>query len=410
MSFLDRDDERSGNYVLDHWRGALSLPVSYWINGSLIYGLGGTLLFIWFAGFSNEFQSIQIKAALAVLAALGVIMLWLWSAVGIWRSADNHSKRGGSVGWAGVAKAMVIVGAFGSFNRIIESFPTWNETVHLATGHDSIGQNAVSTAQDDIIAIDGYLALGSASDFQKILEATPKVRSVNITSNGGRVGEAKQIADMIRSHHLDTIAGGNCFSACTVILLAGERRSAMPGARLGFHQGSYPGLNASEFPALNDGMREALQARSVDPRFVDRAFQATSTEIWIPTEDQLFDAGVLNFTSALSISQDIKHIVDETNATLPKKIDSVTKLVKLLPTQNSIEYVYYISATANRVDFSKVKNTLQPKMREGVCSGPAVRRYFKSGFSFKYHYFDISKKDIGQFIVDSCPEIPKPPI
>jgi hypothetical protein len=35
----------SRNYLMRHWRGELSLPISYWVNGSLL-GVGFLLLFL----------------------------------------------------------------------------------------------------------------------------------------------------------------------------------------------------------------------------------------------------------------------------------------------------------------------------------------------------------------------------
>jgi hypothetical protein len=98
----------SGNYFKRHWRGELSLPVSYWINGVVVFiAMNGVDYVLTQALTPATFM--DDTAAFAGLTALvlfgGEIAIGVWSYVGIWRSAH---KRGG--GWGVVAQVMVVLG------------------------------------------------------------------------------------------------------------------------------------------------------------------------------------------------------------------------------------------------------------------------------------------------------------
>ncbi len=89
------------SYLVRHWRGELSLPVSYFVNGMPLY-VALSLLWIAFL-----FSDSSIAELIALAIATFVIIFW--QAVGIFRSASNHVSLGGSNIWAGAAKVMVIL-------------------------------------------------------------------------------------------------------------------------------------------------------------------------------------------------------------------------------------------------------------------------------------------------------------
>lgn len=78
------------NYFSKHWRGELSLPVSYWINYA---GLGAVI---------GVLQAFQKFSPLELLLLVGASV---WSVVGTWRAA---SKRQG--GWGTVVHVVVVLG------------------------------------------------------------------------------------------------------------------------------------------------------------------------------------------------------------------------------------------------------------------------------------------------------------
>src|SRR5262249_40545499 len=99
------------NYLVRHWRGELSLPVSYWLNGLLV------LFAATVAGltFSSLVQTSHVTAGAQMAAALicftvVIVALSTWQLTGIWRSATRYSASGKRF-WGTAAKVVVVLGA-----------------------------------------------------------------------------------------------------------------------------------------------------------------------------------------------------------------------------------------------------------------------------------------------------------
>jgi len=73
-------------YITWHWRGDLSLPVSYWVNGQL-FGIGYSVGAFFF--FDHPDPSITYALGLLIVIVVGLAMQ-VWQSVGIWRSADKY--------------------------------------------------------------------------------------------------------------------------------------------------------------------------------------------------------------------------------------------------------------------------------------------------------------------------------
>jgi hypothetical protein len=80
-----------GNFVASHWRGDLSLPMSFWIDG-VLFGLVWRLLPYSLTFFPTNFRSPWTILGLIFLGIVGAI-LTLWTVVGIWRSSESYDGR-----------------------------------------------------------------------------------------------------------------------------------------------------------------------------------------------------------------------------------------------------------------------------------------------------------------------------
>jgi hypothetical protein len=102
------------NYLVRHWRGELSLPVSYWVNGTLVSlpaGLVDTYI---------DWDAIPLFAGMMFFVLL--IGLFVWQVVGIWRSATRY-EREYQEGWGYAAKGVILlVGLATVFELVLSSF------------------------------------------------------------------------------------------------------------------------------------------------------------------------------------------------------------------------------------------------------------------------------------------------
>jgi len=100
----------SGSYFARHWRGELSLPRSYCVNGVVI----GLVTRIVFSGLltglavaSSSMPAFVLLFAVAVLANIAIVV---WIIVGIWRSAGRYA---GPKYWAILARVAVVIAVIG---------------------------------------------------------------------------------------------------------------------------------------------------------------------------------------------------------------------------------------------------------------------------------------------------------
>jgi hypothetical protein len=90
------------------------------------------------------------------------------------------------------------------------------------------------------------------------------------------------------------VVRGNCQSACTYILLAGNRRSVEEGGKIGFHRSSFPGTTRIGQQLLNRRMSDYYRNAGLPEWFIERTLATESGAMWYPNQQELREAHVLN--------------------------------------------------------------------------------------------------------------------
>ena len=154
-------------------------------------------------------------------------------------------------------------------------------------------------------------------ELDALLKSEQSIKEIELNSAGGDVEAAFYMADLIIDYELNTNVKGTCESACTLMLLAGERRTVERGSWVGFHQSYWDApyiqcyfernkdskgwSNAFEFASwmYEDTQREVLRnlqyfvERGVDAGFAIKTMKATSDDMWYPRRKELEAAGVI---------------------------------------------------------------------------------------------------------------------
>lgn len=191
-----------------------------------------------------------------------------------------------------VAAALSIAGIGGLF--LDRAVPSIRELWAIYTGDEALDTLTVSVSPDgSTLFVDGAYGTSSAEAVRNALEKNPSVRRVVLAGPGGRIGTAFEINRMIRNRRLATRVDTGCASACTIAFLGGIDRSISPSGRLGFHQGSFPGLGANDMYESNRDMRRFLVASGVTPEFAQRVTDTPHDEIWTPTPQELLAGRVV---------------------------------------------------------------------------------------------------------------------
>ncbi|MGJ4998411.1 RDD family protein [Bradyrhizobium sp. HKCCYLS3077] len=283
------------NYIMRHWRGQLSLPLSYWVNGTLLGFLAGVAVAaasaLLFDGGLDDHPTAGLTALLMIWLILALLMLW--QNVGIWRSATVY-RASGRPGWGGVAKVMVLLGIVGGlWNFVSHGLPQIAEIGDIATGDQRLGPHRFQVlAYGEMLEFSGGIKFGVARELAELLDAMPDVKTVRLNSQGGRIREAQRMSDLIKARGLSTLVEQTCLSACTIVFLGGTDRAVMWNARLGFHQPSYRGLSAADRRAAIELEENRLQKFGLSRDFAVRANQAEPSSMWYPESRELLRENV----------------------------------------------------------------------------------------------------------------------
>jgi hypothetical protein len=282
---------RHGNWIVRHWRGELSLAASYWLNGFLGNIAAVTLAAVLGLLLQNSREPwLSLAGIAAVWGFLAVVTVWQY--LGVWRSASRTAFETGRAFWPRAAKLLVILGLIsGGRVAFTTAVPQLDDTLRYATGDRDRGPRGIRILRDGTeLEIVGFFAYGLAQDFAASLARNPAVRTVHLTSPGGRVTVALDIRDAIRAHGLDTYTSADCASACTIAYLAGRQRFIVSGARLGFHRFSFPGASVS---LINQELRQTYSAAGLSSAFIDHIEATPPDRLWAPSTEELIAAGAV---------------------------------------------------------------------------------------------------------------------
>lgn len=286
---------RRRGYLARHWRGELSLPQSYWLNNVLgsaaalgaMVGLG--------AGLGKLGLDYGV-AAYWVLAWATMIAVVVWQGVGVWRSARRRIAEGGGRGWARAAQAMVVIGILQFLSQLATmGVPSIRAGFAFARWLDENGSWTIRAMRDGAeLELSGGIGHGFAADVARALGENPNARLVHVNlSAGGLVEEAKKAGASIRARGADTFTSSACQSACTLVFLGGEERLLKPGARLGFHVESVPGVTGIWARRAGDEQVTHLVSLGVTPEFARRVAKTPQEDMWFPTESELLEGRVI---------------------------------------------------------------------------------------------------------------------
>ena len=347
--------KKSANFVIRHWRGELSLPVSYWVNGFLVGLLVAIAAVTARAYLEQSDADYGIAAAFALLWAT-VLVLTAWQVVGVWRSASNYTaaveKRRFS--WGSVAQFVVALGVirtltdFGSVG-IPEIREGLQQGAWLAQyGHWKFRPLREGTE----LEVTGGIGHGIAADFDRTLGAMSNARLIHVNLySGGLVNEAKQRALTIKTRSLATYTSTSCSSACSIVFLSGSARYLREGAKLGFHAYKAPGESASDARDMAQDQVADLQTAGVARPFAEKAAAVPPKEMWFPTNQELLDARVITAVTSgdeFSLSGNGEKIT---------KIDLEHEVTKLR--------LYRALRKVDPITYDKVLDIMQAAVSEG---------------------------------------------
>lgn len=365
--------KKRGNYFLRHWRGDLSLPISYWVNGIIAYmalALAAGLT----AGLTtaDDLRLVSVGVILLYFAALAISV---WQIVGTWRSASNHTERGGTAFWAVVARIILILSAANVTNFTLHTtLPQTKEFISIIAGDKRMPAYQIRVLPGGTeIEFSGGLRAGAAKELEKILAAVPQAKVLHVNSTGGRIREGEQMARLVRQHSLITYTTDECLSAATIAFIAGKERIVRNGAKIGFHAPHFPGMTSEQESAGRLFWRGIMQSAGIQQAFIDKALTTPAESMWYPTVEEMRNAGVItsqSFGERFAVSGWLLRYSSR---------DEIDKLFATVPAWRSLKHLEPIAYEEMILEYSAAiragKSESEAINRVRTITEPLVEKY-----------------------------------
>lgn len=282
-------------YIQRHWRGEQSLFLSFWIN------FVGLRLLIWFIPLQPTLlNSLPLALSLGLMAA--DLLVFIWQTVGLIRWGEMHVANQGGMAlvWGTYATIIVAFFAVGTqwmalYQMTMQPVETELFTTRMDRLHASRYTLVVSN-DGHTMHFNGTISLGSSKALQRSLTINPGVTQLVLQSDGGNIYEARGMAAVIMQRQLNTRAEQECSSACTIVFMAGLKRTLGQRGKLGFH--GYRLETNTFIPNVDiakeqEKDRQFFLARQISAPFLDRIYNEAYSSIWYPDRAQLINAGII---------------------------------------------------------------------------------------------------------------------
>lgn len=319
-----------------------------------------------------------------------------WAAVGAWRSSTRAEQKQRTL-----ARAFIGLGFLSLAPLTLRSAASAQELWELMNGHDPLGSSADIEEHNGKLKLRGTITSETANLFERKLRVS-RVRSVVLNSSGGRILAAHRIASLIRKKGLNTEVDGTCASACTLIFLAGSDRFLWPRSRLGFHQATMAGNSRSDDYLSSESLRAEFRAAGISESFVHKAFSTKSNEIWYPTNNELREAGLINWRSLTAL---LTAIVDVEEGSLPKKIDETTVLQSISSKNHELLFQYTIERNFADFDVSALSSSLRGSLQRHICDNADLADLVSSGAGIRHLYRDKNGLKVANVVINNCYDV-----
>ena len=281
-------------FVVKHWNGEFSLPISYWAIGTVL----GTALILstsFLVGMLDTISpSITYTGWLVILMYLVIWAVMLWIYVGVWKSSSNYVAAGKSKIWGGLAKVGVVFGLLQLTTEVINvHIPVIGEMSKFIMGSDPMGTVKYEVLDEGrTLYVTGVFGNRSSSIVLDALNKNPSVTRLHLDSRGGRFKEVVSLSREIQNRKLETYVEGRCLSFCTVIFLSGVTRYSTPNAQIGFHSPIFTGKSHIDSD-LMEPSKALYRSFSLPDSFINKIFSTPNSEMWYPSYQELIEFGVI---------------------------------------------------------------------------------------------------------------------
>ena len=291
------------DYIRKHWRGELSLAVSFWINLVLLNIITKLVTTRFLASGIVENEIFAARAVL-IYMVFYCIIIFPWQIVGLWRASNHHIDITDRYFWARIAQVIVVIRLIFLVSFFNSYWPVYKNCFR-SFEEDEYRNYAVTLEKDKtLIHLQGDLKFGVSREVAKLLKKNHEVTGIILDTNGGKAYdkgsayEGRKLAKLISAYGINTYSlKGGC-SATTIAFITGKKRFMGTGAHLAFHEPQLDSRGRNKISEIEEELDKALlafQKQGVKTEFLEKMSTAFhSNDFWYPSVDELLDARVIH--------------------------------------------------------------------------------------------------------------------
>ncbi|PSJ16106.1 hypothetical protein [Nitrosomonas supralitoralis] len=284
-------------YILKHWRGELSLAISFWINVFLI-NIGMRIFEVWLTESSPIENPVLASQVVITYVFVTLAIVFPWQIIGLWRAANRHAEETKNGILPGSVKGLAVLSVLATLGNLSISWSIYKDTYQIGFGKDEYGEYRVEVIDDgSLVHLTGGLGFGISKEVGRLVDNNPNIKGIILDSVGGRIYEGRELSKIILINGLDTYSLKGCYSACGSAFISGNKRYLAEGANLAFHQYN-SGANSFDpyinIPSEQKKDLHIYERRGISQHFIDRIFATKQDDLWYPTVDEMINAGVIH--------------------------------------------------------------------------------------------------------------------
>lgn len=289
--------EKHPNYFIRHWRGDLTLGVSFWVNIFLLNAILSLLILPFqlpsIAQDINELFGVRGSFIFALGFEATVLAIWVWQVVGTWRCASRRMSEGIRVG-PGIVKFLIVIGTIGTVARVGNSLGLYGALFEHSI-QDLYGSYDLSV-QGDKMYLNGQFSSGVSESVRDSLRIHQGIQYLVLDSKGGYIFEGQKLASIVKENTLMVHISDQCLSSCLLVLAEGYRRTASPLSRIGIHQAT----DILKEEANSEEVFRPVLARGFPRSDFNRGMATKHDDMWLVNLDALVGSGFLDDVIELS--------------------------------------------------------------------------------------------------------------
>ena len=266
------------------WRGEIDFTWLIWVN----------LLLARLATYFVARAATDAPLWVWLVLLPAIICIYVWQLVGTYRHARDTLDRPEGISICAALFVAMMAVTMSTGWQLLDQHRHMFVPVKQTYVDPSIIKLPVSADGTEIF-FTGPITLKMYNAFRD-LQNYENLEQVTLDSDGGNIFAARGLLRLIEERSLRTHVTGNCYSACTLVFIAGQRRSAESTAQFGFHGYSYElfsSLQTVDVQQQQDRDKTLFLDRGVPESFVEQIYNTPADHLWRPGREELVAANIL---------------------------------------------------------------------------------------------------------------------